>query len=227
MPRRRSPLLPLSVAALLGLSLAGCTGGDSDSDSVSSSALSSSSEVSATDESSSPASETSEEQKATSSEESAEDTASAADESDCASKTLATSGLPSGSIPSSYGTPYSYKIEADAYDPCADLSYVHLKGIFADPADVAAWESPTSAVIFFHKGEMITNPAPDMYYRVTSVNGQGSDSVSISVETPGAEFYMPYEDGGSVTVSWTGDSLNVDDSAMDPGARSDGQLILS
>lgn len=155
-----------------------------------------------------------------------EDTpASTAD--DCANNTLATSGLHAEKIPSYTTYPYGYKIVDNGYDPCAPLSFVHLEGVFADERDVAAWESPISTVIYFHQGKIIKNPAPKMYYRVDNPRQVNDVTVTFDVKAPGAEYYSPQEDGGSVTATFSRGGLEVDQSQMRPNAASDMRIDLS
>ncbi|MBC2680890.1 LppP/LprE family lipoprotein [Corynebacterium anserum] len=145
---------------------------------------------------------------------------------ECTTETLATSGLPSGSIPSEHETPYTYKIKENKFDPCADLSFVLLEGVFAAPSDTAAWESPMSTVVFFHQGKVIYDPSPDVYARVTEITPRGNDSFTIKLKAPGPALMSPWEDGGSVTASWIGNGLKVDKSALNPKAQINSQLYL-
>lgn len=146
---------------------------------------------------------------------------------DCANNTLATSGLHAEKIPSYTTYPYSYKIVDNGYDPCAPLSFVHLEGVFANERDVAAWESPISTVIYFHQGKIIKNPAPKMYYRVDDPRQVNDATVTFDLKAPGAEYYSPQEDGGSVTATFSGGGLEVDQSQMRPNAASDMRIDLS
>lgn len=146
---------------------------------------------------------------------------------DCANNTLATSGLHAEKIPSYTTYPYSYKIVDNGYDPCAPLSFVHLQGVFADEREVTAWESPTSTVIYFHQGKIIKNPAPEMYYLVDNPRQADDSTVTFDLKAPGAEYYSPQEDGGSVTATFSGGGLEIDQSEMRPNAASDMRIDLS
>lgn len=147
--------------------------------------------------------------------------------SQCAGRTLETSGLHADKIPSYTTYPYSYKIEDNGYDACAELSFVHLKGVFAADGDQGAWESPTSTVIYFHRGEIIKNPAPEMYFRVENPRQVDESTVTFDLKAPGAEYYMPFEDAGSATATFDGGGLTVDESGMNQKDASDMRIDLS
>lgn len=56
---------------------------------------------------------------------------------------------------------YHFQIGENGYDSCAELSYVVLNGSNGNAAGSAGTGSSIAdAVVLFHQGEMITNPAP-------------------------------------------------------------------
>ncbi|WP_080793403.1 LppP/LprE family lipoprotein [Corynebacterium pacaense] len=73
-----------------------------------------------------------------------------------------------------------FQIKDNGYDSCADLSYVVIEGSNGSgqgPAGTGS--SMAEAVVLFHNGELITNPAPFEMREVTAVSRSGDGDIDV------------------------------------------------
>lgn len=75
---------------------------------------------------------------------------------------------------------YYFQIGENGYDSCAELSYLVLNGSNANAQGIGGTGgSIADAVILFHKGSMITNPAPFQMKTVEDVTRTGADELEV------------------------------------------------
>lgn len=100
---------------------------------------------------------------------------------------LEQSAIPGGELGETAGsvTPvddvfYHFQIGENGYDSCAELSYLVLNGSNANAQGIGGTGgSIADAVVLFHKGSMITNPAPFQMKTVEDVTRTADDELEI------------------------------------------------
>lgn len=75
---------------------------------------------------------------------------------------------------------YHFQVGENGYDSCAELSYLVLNGSNADSEGLGGTGgSIADAVVLFHQGSMITNPAPFQMKTVEEVTRTTDDEIEI------------------------------------------------
>ncbi len=87
------------------------------------------------------------------------------------------------------------------FDPCAELSWVTLRGVEqdSDHFSQAAFESSTDTIVFFHKDQLITDMNFLRSYQVTDVQIAG-DNVAVTYEEIA---YPRVDEGPTQTINYT------------------------
>lgn len=76
---------------------------------------------------------------------------------------------------------YHFQIKEDGYDSCRELSYVAVEGSNGDAAGSAGTgASINDALVLFHYGEVISNPAPFQMKTVEQVTRQSDSELQVT-----------------------------------------------
>lgn len=76
---------------------------------------------------------------------------------------------------------YHFQVKEDGYDPCRELSYVAVEGSNGDAAGSAGTgASINDALVLFHYGDVINNPAPFQMKTVEQVTRQSDSELQVT-----------------------------------------------
>lgn len=127
---------------------------------------------------------------------------------------------PEGAEPTEEPPQFYFTITENQFDACADLSWITLTGSTTDPDDPApdpAARDSSSAVVFFHRNQLITDPLPVQVAANPYVQ-YGETTKTTATPTVQMNFghYAPPGEAVTmeirqVTFSWDNDRLTLDD----------------
>ena len=104
-----------------------------------------------------------------------------------------------------------FDITADHFDPCADLSWITLTGIWGEEQGPGpgAGETQSEAVIFFAGPELITDPTPVVRARVLDVARHDDAELAVTWREWGENYFDPLSAPFTATYTWDGERLTV------------------
>ncbi|MDO5670220.1 MAG: LppP/LprE family lipoprotein [Corynebacterium sp.] len=109
------------------------------------------------------------------------------------------------------GAWWHFDVVADHFDPCAQLSWVQLTGIWGQEQapGPGAGETQSEAVIFFAGSELITEPAPVVRARLVGVERAADNELTVTWRDWGENYFDPFTAPFKASYTLEGTQLRV------------------